>query len=302
MAFYFNINFGYFQNNGLNRWFNPGFGCINPFMMHNPFIMPFTNPFAMSSFSSFSAYTPMSYPTIPNYFSSMPPLNFNFNVDKFWESSTSNYQSANNSVSVFSQNNYATPDYTAYTPSISPTKKSASTDTKKSELSKTSNGKSATPVSKKQTSRKMSNGKIDSSYQSLTQAQAREKALKDPNLEELKGGKNWSVSDRSFVTDIPFAKKGTSAILQKVSEMIGEDLVITSALGTGQKGNPHKLDGYDSHHNAENPKLDIRAHGNGNALAAKLRNTGYFSRVSIESDHLDVQIDPSKFNELNLTA
>lgn len=144
-------------------------------------------------------------------------------------------------------------------------------------------------------------GNIDNSYTKLNQAQATQKARKDSNLEELRGGKNWKVAN-TFHTDIPFAKKGTSAILQKVAQEIGEDLVITSALGTGEAKNPHKKGGYASHHNAENPKLDIATNGHGTALAQKLRNTGYFSRVSLESDHLDVQIDINKFKKIECVA
>lgn len=144
--------------------------------------------------------------------------------------------------------------------------------------------------------------KIDNSYLHLSQKQAEEKAKKDSNLELLKGGKNWSVSNKSFVTDIPYAKKGTGAILDKVATMIGEKLVITSALGTGESGNPHQKSGYESHHNAENPKLDIRIRGNGKELANKLKSTGYFSRVSTEKDHLDVQIDITKFKDFEAIA
>ena len=138
-------------------------------------------------------------------------------------------------------------------------------------------------------------GNIDNTYLSLSKEKAFEKARKDSNLEELKGGKNWEISEASFKTDIPFAKKGTGKILDKVSDLIGEKLVITSALGTGEAGNPHQKGGYASHHNAVNPKLDIRISGNGQQLAQKLKETGYFSRVSLESDHLDVQINPEKF-------
>ena len=89
--------------------------------------------------------------------------------------------------------------------------------------------------------------------------------------------------------------------------MVGEELVITSALGTAgtsTQGTPHEIGGYVSHHNAENPKLDIdiRNPEHGIALKEKLQNTGYFSHILLESDHLDVQIDPSKFESLSITA
>lgn len=145
---------------------------------------------------------------------------------------------------------------------------------------------------------KSTSGSINHSYINLSQKEAFEKAKTDSNLEQLCGGTNWSISEGSFVTDIPFAKKGTAAILDKVTSLIGEKLVITSALGTGEAGNPHVKNGYASHHNAENPKLDIRLNGDGKSLAKKLKATGYFSRVSLERDHLDVQIDPSKYQGL----
>lgn len=147
-------------------------------------------------------------------------------------------------------------------------------------------------------------GNINGSYANLSRSAAYKKAQSDPNLENISsGGNRWQISKSSFRTDIPFARKGTKLILDKVTSIIGENLVITSALGTGEAGNPHVRSGYASHHNADNPKLDISTHGkNAHQLAAKLRNTGYFSRVSIESDHLDVQIDPKKFNTLNTMA
>ena len=136
--------------------------------------------------------------------------------------------------------------------------------------------------------------KVDTSYSKLSRSKALEKAKQDPRLEELSGGKGWSVARDSFITDIPYARKYTGEILSFVSSLIGDNLVITSALGTaGTKNNktPHKLSkSYATHHNAENPKLDIRTNGNSKKLQRKLLETGFFSRVAIEPDHLDVQI------------
>lgn len=146
------------------------------------------------------------------------------------------------------------------------------------------------------------NTEIDNSYMYLSLEQAKQKAKNDSNLELLKGGKNWSVACESFITDIPYAKKGTGVILDKVAGMIGEKLTITSALATGEKNNPHQKNGYESHHNAENPKLDIRTNGNGYLLAQKLESTGYFSLINVEGNHLDVQINPSKFNNFEAIA
>jgi hypothetical protein len=136
--------------------------------------------------------------------------------------------------------------------------------------------------------------KVDTSYSKLTREKALVKAKNDSRLERLDGGDGWSISENSFVTDIPYARKFTGAILSFVSSLIGENIVVTSALGTrGTKGKrtPHKIsENYCTHHNAENPKLDIRTNGNSKKLRKKLIATGLFSRVSAEPDHLDVQI------------
>lgn len=142
-------------------------------------------------------------------------------------------------------------------------------------------------------------GDVDNSYRNCTTiASAEEKAKTDTKLESLKnGGKGWRIAEESFRTDIPYAKKGTGNILTKVSEEIGLELVVTSALGTGAPNNPHKKDGYKSHHNAMNPKLDISVPAGMTAetLANKLKGTGYFSHILAEGDHVDVQIDPDKY-------
>ena len=136
--------------------------------------------------------------------------------------------------------------------------------------------------------------KVDTSYSRLTREKALAKAEKDSRLERLNGGSGWSISESSFITDIPYARKYTGAILSFVSSLIGENIVVTSALGTGGtkgKRTPHKVsENYCTHHNAENPKLDIRTNGNSKKLRKKLIATGLFSRVSVEPDHLDVQI------------
>ena len=140
---------------------------------------------------------------------------------------------------------------------------------------------------------------VDTSYAKLSRDKALKKAAKDPRLERLKGGNGWSVSLDSFITDIPYAKKHTGAILSFVSSIIGENLVVTSALGThGTRNNrtPHKVtQNYCTHHNAENPKLDIRSNGHPKKLQKMLLNTGLFARVSIEPDHLDIQIKPEVY-------
>lgn len=191
--------------------------------------------------------------------------------------------------------------YNRYPLSTSPQRKTV--EKKQNNSSTHANKKHTTNYNSPKINKTKRTQKIDNSYVSLTKTQAAQKASEDKNLERLNGGKNWSIAQNSFITDIPYAKKGTGAILDKVSEMLGgENLVITSALATGEAGNPHKKSGYDSHHNAENPKLDIRLNGNAYDMAARLRSTGYFSRVDVEKDHLDVQIDPAKYERFSALA
>ena len=147
---------------------------------------------------------------------------------------------------------------------------------------------------KKQTGKKYSaNFKYD---QYKTKSSAIAAAKKDPNLEELKNTNYITINNASFKTDIPFAKKGTMTILEKVSKILGYELIITSALATGHPDNPH-AHGNRSHHNANNPKLDfaIPSGMSDNEFADKLRKTGYFSHVLPEGNHVDVEIDISKF-------
>ena len=151
----------------------------------------------------------------------------------------------------------------------------------------------------------VSSKNVNNTYSKLSKSEAYKKALKDKNLEKLSNGKNWEISEASFITDIPFAKKGTGVILDKVANMLGHKLTITSALGTGEGNSPHQKSGYVSHHNAENPKLDIRIVGNREEFVRKLKSTGYFSHVYVDKNHkthVDVQIDPAKFEQLEYLA
>ena len=160
-----------------------------------------------------------------------------------------------------------------------------------------------TPVSQNSKKTKKSNvkkeeqdlgKKVDTSYSRISREQALKRAKNDKRLERLSGGRGWSVSEGSFVTDIPYARKHTGEILSFVSSIIGENIVVTSALGTGGtrgRRSPHWLsENYCTHHNAENPKLDIKTNGHSGKLRKKLISTGLFSRVSVEPDHLDIQI------------
>ena len=143
------------------------------------------------------------------------------------------------------------------------------------------------------------NRPVDTSYSTISRERALERARNDSRLEELKGGDGWSISSDSFVTDIPYARKHTGEILSFVSSLIGEEIIVTSALGTAGTRNrrtPHVVSrNYCTHHNAENPKLDIKHNGHPSRLKYKLSCTGLFSRISIESTHLDIQIKPEVY-------
>jgi len=132
-----------------------------------------------------------------------------------------------------------------------------------------------------------------SDYAKMNKLDAERNAQKDPNLEKLKGGNNWSISYASFRNDIPYAGSGVNNFLDHLTFKIGERLVVTSALGSATS--PHAKNG--GHYDSLNPKLDF---GGGLTsteayrLKTKLVNTGYFARVEVESDgatcHLDVKI------------
>ena len=138
--------------------------------------------------------------------------------------------------------------------------------------------------------------KVDNSYSRLSKQKVNNKAKNDPRLEKLRGGKGWSVDEASFRSDVQYARKYTGKILTYIAEVTGADIVVTSALGTGDARNPHQKRGYSSHHNAENPKLDLKAENMSLAkLQKKLLETGFFCRVSRERTHLDVQIKPEVY-------
>ena len=255
---------------------------------------------------AFSAYKPFFYnmPSL-DYFALQTPIfeinnfqasnlnynwNFNSNLFKFnmsqFELTPPNY-SLNNSKPWLQNTKYSFKpiniDFSKYT----------YTSTQKNNIS-TSSSYSKTNLHK---------------YANLTRTEALSLASRDSGLEELKNGTGWRISDNSFKNDIPYAKKGTGALLSQISAEIGEDLVVTSALGT--KTSPHaKGSSSCSHYNENNPKLDFGGGLNqseANRLANKLRNTDYFSRVAVEANgdgnyHLDVQIKDSAYNNLSLIA
>lgn len=147
-------------------------------------------------------------------------------------------------------------------------------------------------------------GNIDNRYlQCKTLSEAEKLAQNDTNLERLSNVQGVAVVDSAFRTDIPYAKKGTTEILQDVAESLNTELQITSALATGHPNNPHGKDGYKSHHNAENPKIDLLVPSGYTSatFAEALHKTGKFSHILPEGDHIDVQINPEAYKNLKLS-
>jgi len=138
-------------------------------------------------------------------------------------------------------------------------------------------------------------------YEVLSRESALKRAKANPNLEELTKGEGWSISEGSFINDIPYARKGTSALLNRVCKEAGVTLTVTSALGT--KNSPHAAtSSAASHYNENNPKLDLGGgltDAQAKELKSKLDKTGLFSRVAVESDgatsHLDVQFSDEAY-------
>lgn len=130
-------------------------------------------------------------------------------------------------------------------------------------------------------------------FRNMSKAEAERAAANSPHLEYLRGGKGWSVSDTSFVNDIEYAGKGMNKFLTHLSSKIGQNLVVTSALGT--KNSPHTASG---HYDFKNPKLDFgggMTEEQAQALANKLQSTRYFSHIYLEPHgdgyaHVDVQV------------
>lgn len=145
-------------------------------------------------------------------------------------------------------------------------------------------------------------------YGALTRAEALEKAENDPNLECLTPDNEYVfLLNESFNNDIPYAKKGTMAILKKAAEEIGETLYITSALGTSSS--PHAGKEKNSgHYDPTNPKIDLGgglSETEAKELAQKLNSTGYFEFVNPEPNndgfgnwHLDLKIDKDAYSDL----
>ena len=152
-------------------------------------------------------------------------------------------------------------------------------------------------IAKPQTRKKQAPTKVSSAYQNLSKAEAITRARKD-GLEELRGGERWNMS--SFINDIPFAGRGINNFLDHLTEKIDSNITVTSALAT--KNSPHSKNG--GHYDAKNPKLDFGgqlSYSQAQTLKRKLDETGYFTRVEIESHgntaHLDVKIKDEVLSE-----
>ena len=132
----------------------------------------------------------------------------------------------------------------------------------------------------------------DTTTYDVSKPEALRRATEDPRLEKLTGGTGWSVNQKSFINDIPYARKGTSALLSAICKQTGLRIVVTSALGTGSGPHQKKNESW-SHQNACNPKLDIRV-----VDQNKLNATGLFARINGEGDHLDIMFKPEVYSDL----
>ena len=153
-------------------------------------------------------------------------------------------------------------------------------------------------------------------YANMSRAEALTAAKKDSNLENLEdlaNGKKWTLNSASFPNDIPYAKKGTAKLLDKVYEAIDKynkehscniKLVVTSALGTTSSKHTRKRDKI-SHYNELNPKLDFGgglSEQDAKALEKILNDTGLFCHVyrhEGSDNHLDVQFSDEAYKSLS---
>lgn len=134
-------------------------------------------------------------------------------------------------------------------------------------------------------------------------------------LESLQGGgAGWKIDQGSFVNDVAAARAGTGAILSAVAaQMPGQNIVITSALGTKQsKKNKIHSGGDKGTGHYEGQTIDISAAGMTKAqakdYAKRMYATGYFSHVAAERGkdgqyHLDARIADEAYKTFeNATA
>ena len=313
MALFNNISFKFGFFNGMSNWLTPsfwnsvGWNIFSGWNQMNVFGSMVQFPFVSSVFEYFPLGN-IGFNSSGNFTPTVTNTQNLWNVPNYsgWGNFTSSVGNTQSFWNVPSYSNWGNID--TFTPAVS--KKSSTPAAAKTNNTKASHGSSKKSNSSKLYSKGVT-GRVDHSYVSLTRSQALAKAKNDSNLEDLssKNNSGWQLKN-TFATDIPFAKKGTAKILQKASEMTGIKLYVSSALGTAGsgKGSPHQTgNGYASHHNAENPKLDISYTTTSGASAIKgmspeqfkekLRATGLFSWILVEGDHLDVQIDPAAYKK-----
>ena len=312
MALFNNIFFNTGFLCGISNWFSPSFMFCNPVRSFNMF--NFLNLF--SSCSVWNNDYRYNIPEMPVYYQTnytLPSLNYeNFKVnDSIWGNYKFDLPNTSSSSNFDSFDFSGLKNISTKTTETADSKKTFNTEIKTNNAtgSTTETTKTTGSPRKSNTKKLRSKGKggaINYKYKNMSRSDALAAAKKDNNLEDLstKNNSGW-VLKHTFATDIPYAKKGTATILQKVYEMTGIRMEISSALGTkgSGSGSPHKGMGYSSHHNAENPKLDISYSSiagknmDGYKFADILWNTGLFNWIYVEGDHLDVQIDPDAYSK-----
>lgn len=255
------INTGFNLNTGFTNFFNS-----NPIQIQMPFASWFNDiPFVMQGIF-------MKQFSVPSVQLSASSFNTNINLSNL--NSSPKINDFNASTPLFTNNTFnSTVGFDTFNFSLSNPKKKKSVN--------------------------IGNG--THCYASWDKDYALKQAEKDPNLERLTKGSGWSICSGSFINDIPYARVGTSALLDKVCKEAGVTLTVTSALGT--KKSPHdKGDSSVSHYNENNPKLDFGgglSESEANEIKKKLDKTGLFSRVAVENDggtcHLDVQFKDSAY-------
>ena len=129
----------------------------------------------------------------------------------------------------------------------------------------------------------------------LSRSEAIKKVKLDKDYEDLsKGGKNWKIAPGAMVNDIPFARAGVGKLLDATGI---KGLEITGAMGT--KNSPHAGKGTGKGHYS-GTKLDISTRGKSRkeieSLANQLMQSGIFSEVLVENDHIDVQFKKSSLS------
>lgn len=197
---------------------------------------------------------------------------------------------ANNNLMTTSTFTYSKPSNYSISDSFGDTYDFSETKTTNTSSSSTST--TSTRPAKSTTTYSQASYSYYYDFRNMSKTEAVRAAANSPYLEYLKGGKGWSVSSDDFVNDIPYAANGMNKFLTHLSSKIGQNLVVTSALGT--KKSPHTASG---HYDSRNPKLDFgggMTEKQAQTLANKLESTGYFSHIYLErhSDgtaHVDVE-------------